>query len=356
MKNKILLLPGDGVGPEITTEAVKILDYIIGKSIVDVSYTEGDIGGVAIDNHNNPFPDETLQKARDSSSILLGAVGTIKHSNNPNNMKPESGLLALRKNLDLYINLRPIFILPSLISCSSLKPEVIKDIDIIIVRELVSDIYFGEPRGFDNDSRSAFNTMRYSEDEVERIASYAFDLSETRKSIITSVDKANVLETSQLWRKCVDKIGKKFPDVKIDHMYIDNAAMQLINNPSQFDVILTGNLFGDILSDEASMLTGSIGMLPSASLSKSQGVYEPIHGSAPDIAGKNIVNPIAMILSLGMMFRYSFKRDDISDSIDNAVNTVLSNGYLTKDLSDSNDFTSTSQMGDLILEEFKKNV
>ena len=266
MNNKILLLPGDGVGPEIMSETVKLLDYLIDNNIIDIVYEYADIGGVAIDNHGDPFPDDTFKKAKSSQAILLGAVGTKKHDKNENIMKPESGLLALRKKLDLYINLRPIFIFQNLIDKSSLKPDVIKDIDLVIVRELVSDIYFGEPRGFIEDNKSAFNTMRYTKFEVERIAEYAIKLSKMRKGRITSVDKANVLETSQLWRRCVDDIVSKQSEVTVNHMYIDNAAMQLVHSPNQFDVILTGNLFGDILSDEASMLTGSIGMLPSASL------------------------------------------------------------------------------------------
>ena len=356
MKNNILLLPGDGVGPEIMNEAIKILNYISDKRIMDIRYDTADIGGIAIDNHGNPYPDSTHDKAIKSSAILLGAVGTKKHENNQNDMKPESGLLSLRKKLDLYINLRPVFIFQSLLDSSSLRPEVISNIDLMIVRELVSDIYFGEPRGFDQDNDSAFNTMRYSSSEVKRIAKFAFDLSIKRSKKITSVDKANVLETSQLWRKCVDQISGQYPETTLEHMYVDNAAMQLIKNPKNFDIILTGNIFGDILSDEASMLTGSIGMLPSASLSEKYSVYEPIHGSAPDIAGKNIVNPLAMILSLGMMFDHSFDKKELSEAIKSSVNDVLDSGKLTKDLSGTKDFVTTSQMGDLVLSELKRNV
>ena len=356
MKNNILLLPGDGVGPEIMNEAIKILNYISDKRIMDIRYDTADIGGIAIDNHGNPYPDSTHDTAIKSSAILLGAVGTKKHENNQNDMKPESGLLSLRKKLDLYINLRPVFIFQSLLDSSSLRPEVISNIDLMIVRELVSDIYFGEPRGFDQDNDSAFNTMRYSSSEVKRIAKFAFDLSIKRSKKITSVDKANVLETSQLWRKCVDQISGQYPETTLEHMYVDNAAMQLIKNPKNFDIILTGNIFGDILSDEASMLTGSIGMLPSASLSEKYSVYEPIHGSAPDIAGKNIVNPLAMILSLGMMFDHSFDKKELSEAIKSSVNDVLDSGKLTKDLSGTKDFVTTSQMGDLVLSELKRNV
>ena len=356
MNNKILLLPGDGVGPEIMSETVKLLDYLIDNNIIDIVYEYADIGGVAIDNHGDPFPDDTFEKAKSSQAILLGAVGTKKHDKNENIMKPESGLLALRKKLDLYINLRPIFIFQNLIDKSSLKPDVIKDIDLVIVRELVSDIYFGEPRGFIEDNKSAFNTMRYTEFEVERITEYAIKLSKMRKGKIISVDKANVLETSQLWRRCVDDVVSKQSEVTVNHMYIDNAAMQLVHSPNQFDVILTGNLFGDILSDEASMLTGSIGMLPSASLSDNHAVYEPIHGSAPDIAGKNLVNPIAMILSMGMMFEYSFDRKDLSDTIKSIVNKVLNSNKFTRDLSNCTEYVTTSEMGDLLLDELVRNV
>ena len=356
MNNKILLLPGDGVGPEIMSEAVKLLDYLIDNEVVDIAYEFADIGGIAIDNHGDPFPEHTFEKAKASRAILLGAVGTKKHEKNENKMKPESGLLALRKKLDLYINLRPIFIFENLIDKSSLKADIIKDIDLVIVRELVSDIYFGEPRGFDEVNKSAFNTMRYSETEVRRITEYAVKLSKKRNGRITSVDKANVLETSQLWRRCVDEIVDKHSEVTVNHMYIDNAAMQLVHSPNQFDIILTGNLFGDILSDEASMLTGSIGMLPSASLSDNYAVYEPIHGSAPDIAGKNLVNPIAMILSMGMMFEYSFDRKDLSDMLKSIVNKVLNSDKFTKDLSRTKDYISTSEMGDLLLDELANNV
>ncbi len=356
MNNKILLLPGDGVGPEIMSETIKLLDYFINNKIIEISYEYADIGGIAIDNHGDPFPNDTFEKAKSSRAILLGAVGTKKHDKNENKMKPESGLLALRKKLDLYINLRPIFIFRNLIDKSSLKADIVKDIDIVIVRELVSDIYFGEPRGFNKDTKSAFNTMRYTESEVRRITDYAIKLSKKRKGNITSVDKANVLETSQLWRRCVDEVASSHPEIVINHMYVDNAAMQLVHSPNQFDVILTGNLFGDILSDEASMLTGSIGMLPSASLSDTHAVYEPIHGSAPDIAGKNVVNPIAMILSMGMMLEYSFDRKDLSDILKSAVNSVLNSDKFTKDLSQSKNYVTTSEMGDLLLAELAKNV
>ena len=351
----ILILPGDGVGPEIMKEAVKIIDTLNSSKICNIEYESADIGGVALDNHSTPLPDDTLQKAKASSSILLGAVGTKKHESNLNEMKPESGLLKIRKNLDLFINIRPVFLFDALLESSSLKKDYVTGLDIIIIRELVSDIYFGEPRGFSDDNTSAFNTMRYTKEEIERIATFAFELSQKRSSNLTSVDKANVLETSQLWRKVVSDIGEKYKSVKLNHMYVDNAAMQLVRSPKQFDVLLTGNIFGDILSDEASMLTGSIGMLPSASLSSKYGMYEPIHGSAPDIAGDNTVNPIAMILSVAMMFEYTFQNKNISSIIRNSINDVLNEGAFTKDLS-PNDYISTSDMGNKIVNQIKKNV
>ncbi|MDG2159272.1 MAG: 3-isopropylmalate dehydrogenase [Gammaproteobacteria bacterium] len=357
-KRNILLLPGDGVGPEIMAEAIKVIDIFNEVNLCDVSYDYADIGGVAIDNYGNPYPDETSIKARKADCILLGAVGTKKHENNDNKLKPESGLLALRKSLDLYINVRPVFLFEALLESSTIKPEIIKNLDIVIIRELIGGVYFGEPRGFkDGTNRAGFNTMIYSEKEVSRISKYAFNLSKKRLSRVTSVDKANVLEASQVWRETVSKLhAADYPEIELDHMYVDNAAMQLIKNPKQFDVLLTENLFGDILSDEASMLTGSIGMLPSASLSDINGVYEPIHGSAPDIAGQGIVNPIAMILSVAMMFEYSLNNIGISNIIKTAIENVLRNGIFTKDISHKKDFVSTSAMGDAIIKEIKKDV
>jgi len=358
-KTNILLLPGDGVGPEIMQEAIKVINLLNDLELCDITYNSADIGGIAIDNHGNPFPEETAKKCLESDCILLGAVGTKKHENNENNLKPESGLLALRKSLDLYINVRPIFLFNSLIDSSSLKPELLKNLDIVIIRELVGDVYFGEPRGFKGESgnKIGYNTMSYSTNEVKRIAEYAFDLASKRSSKVTSVDKANVLEASQVWRETVEKIkSTNYTDIKLSHMYVDNAAMQLVKDPNQFDVILTGNIFGDILSDEASMLTGSIGMLPSASLSSSSGVYEPIHGSAPDIAGKGIVNPIAMILSVAMMFEYSLNNQKVSSIIKESINSVLNSGYRTKDISLSSEYVDTSKMGDAIVQEIKNNV
>ena len=358
-KTNLLLLPGDGVGPEIMTEATKVIDALNSSGLCNISIDYADIGGIAIDNHGTPFPDETLNKCLEAQCILLGAVGTKKHENNENKLKPESGLLALRKSLGLYVNVRPIFLFESLVDSSSLKPELLTNLDIVIIRELIGDVYFGEPRGFktDSDNKIGFNTMSYSTKEVEKIADYAFNLAAKRSSKITSVDKANVLESSQVWRETVDAIHlKKYSKIDLSHMYVDNAAMQLVKEPKQFDVILTGNIFGDILSDEASMLTGSIGMLPSASLSESNGVYEPIHGSAPDIAGEGIVNPIAMILSVAMMFEYSLDNLKVSNLIKDSISNVLKNGSRTKDISMSSEYISTSEMGDAIIQEIKKNV
>ena len=282
-------------------------------------------------------------------------MGTPKYDNNPREKKPEHGLLALRKHLNLFINIRPIFVFNSLLGYSSLKSELISDLDIVIIRELIGDVYFGEPRGFKdiNGEKVGYNTMLYSESEVQRITQFAIETAKKRQKQITSIDKANVLECSQLWRQTVDRMMINHSDIDLQHMYIDNAAMQIIKNPKQFDVILTPNLFGDILSDAASMLTGSIGLLPSASLSNDTGMFEPIHGSAPDIAGQGVVNPLAMILSLAMMFEYTLDKPELSKIIKKAVDEALNDGYFTKDLS-SKDFISTSQMGDMVLERIKK--
>jgi len=354
-KNNILIFPGDEVGPEITTETIKIIDFLNESKITNISYEFAHIGGAALDNYNVPIRQEDLDKAKNSDAVLLASVGTPKYDNNKREHKPEFGLLALRKYLNLYINVRPIFIFNSLVSHSSLKSEIISNLDIVIIRELIGDVYFGEPRGFKdiNGDRVGFNTMLYSESEVQRITNFAIDVAYSRKKQITSIDKANVLECSQLWRQTVDRmmIDK---DIDLQHMYVDNASMQIIKNPKQFDVILTPNLFGDIISDAASMLTGSIGLLPSASLSNNIGMFEPIHGSAPDIAGEGIVNPVAMILSLAMMFEYTLNRSDLSELIKSSVNSVLDEGYFTKDLSPK-EFIKTSDMGNKILEKIKIN-
>ena len=354
-KKNILILPGDEIGPEITTEALKIIDYFNESKLTNISYEFADIGGASLDKCNKPITNETLERARDCDAVLLASVGTPKYDNNPRELKPEYGLLALRKHLNLYINIRPIFVFNTLSEYSSLKADLINDLDIVIIRELIGDVYFGEPRGFKdiNGDRVGYNTMLYSESEVQRITKFAIETAKKRDKKITSVDKANVLECSQLWRQTVERMMSGHDDIELQHMYVDNAAMQIIKNPKQFDVILSANLFGDILSDAASMLTGSIGLLPSASLSDDTGMFEPIHGSAPDIAGQGIVNPLAMILSLGMMFDYTLDRQDLAKIVKQSVNDVLQSGYFTKDLS-SKDYISTSEMGDKVLEMIKK--
>ena len=354
-KQNVVIFPGDEIGPEITTEAIKIIDYFNESKLTNISYDFADIGGAALDKHNTPITVDALEKAKKSDAVLLASVGTPKYDNNVRDQKPEYGLLTLRKYLNLFINIRPIFVFNSLSSYSSLKPELINDLDIVIIRELIGDVYFGEPRGFKDigGERVGYNTMLYSESEVKRITQFAIETAGKRKKRITSVDKANVLECSQLWRQTVDRMMSQHQDINLQHIYVDNAAMQIIKNPKQFDVILTPNLFGDILSDAASMLTGSIGLLPSASLSDTIGMFEPIHGSAPDIAGQGIVNPLAMILSLAMMFEYTLEKPELSTMIKQAVNDVLNDGYFTKDLS-SNDFVTTSEMGDKVLDKLKQ--
>ena len=356
-KKNILIFPGDEVGPEITNECIKVIDLLNQSKISNISYTFSDIGGSALDKYDCPIRSEDIDLAKNSDAILLACVGTPKYDNNKRESKPEFGLLQLRKHLNLFINIRPIFVFNTLSAYSSLKPELINDLDIVIIRGLIGDVYFGEPRGFKdiNGDRIGYNTMLYSESEVQRITKFAIDISLKRKKRITSIDKANVLECSQLWRQTVDRMMTDHTNIDLEHMYVDNAAMQIIKNPKQFDVILTPNLFGDILSDAASMLTGSIGLLPSASLSDSTGMFEPIHGSAPDIAGQGIVNPIAMIMSLGMMFEYTLDRQDLSKIIKKSVGDVLQSGYFTKDLS-QDEFITTSEMGDKVLESIKKYV
>ena len=356
-KKNILIFPGDEVGPEITHEAIKIINYLNECKLCNINYEFADIGGSALDKYDCPIRQDDLDKAKAADAVLLACVGTPKYDNNKRELKPEFGLLQLRKYLNLYINIRPIFVFNVLADFSSLKPELINDLDMVIIRELIGDVYFGEPRGFKdvNGDKVGFNTMLYSTSEIERITKFAIQVAKKRNNTITSIDKANVLECSQLWRQTVEREILDHSEITLQHMYVDNAAMQIIKNPKQFDVILTPNLFGDILSDAASMLTGSIGLLPSASLSDKSGMYEPIHGSAPDIAGKGIVNPLAMILSLAMMFEYTFDALNIAKLIRKCVNNVLTNGYYTKDLS-PDDFISTSEMGDKIIDELKKNV
>ena len=347
---KIAILPGDGIGPEITKQAVDVLRALnVGAELI-----EAQIGGAGYEKFGDPLPDSTLDLAVKSDAVLLGAVGDWKYDALPREKRPERGLLRIRKELNLFANLRPAILYPELVGASSLKPEIVSNLDIMIVRELTGDIYFGEPRGIhenENGEREGVNTMRYSESEIKRIAYVAFQIAMKRSKKLCSVDKANVLETTELWRQVMIDISKEYPEVELTHMYVDNAAMQLIKNPKQFDVLVTGNIFGDILSDEASMLTGSIGMLPSASLdSKNKGMYEPSHGSAPDIAGKNIANPLATILSLAMMFRYTFNDEKNANKIESAVKKALSQGFRTADICSAGDKkVSCSEMGEAVI-------
>lgn len=354
MKKKILLLPGDGIGQEIVAATRKILDWVQAQGIAQLEFEEALIGGTAYDATGTPLPAETLAKAKAADAVLLGAVGGTQWESLDYSVRPERGLLGIRKELDLYCNLRPAKVFPQLADASTLKKEVISGIDIMVVRELSSDIYFGAPKGVEtlpDGRRMGINTMRYTSDEIERVARSAFEVARKRGKKVCSVDKANVLETTELWRNVVIEVrNKEFPDIELTHMYVDNAAMQLIRNPRQFDVIVTGNMFGDILSDEASMLTGSIGMLPSASLGTRYALYEPIHGSAPDIAGKGVANPLATILSAGMMFRYTLNLPDVADRIEKAVHKVLDDGLRTADIMQPGmRQVGTAAMGDAVV-------
>ncbi len=354
MSKSVLILPGDGIGPEIVTEAEKVLNVLVQKHGLELSTKQGLIGGSAIDETGLPLPEETLASGRQADAILLGAVGGPKWDNIERSLRPERGLLAIRAGLDLYANLRPAILYEELVEASSLKPEVIGALDIMFVRELTGGIYFGQPRGIrtlDDGQREGFNTMVYKESEIERIAHTAFEVAMKRNKKVCSVDKANVLEATELWREVVTGVAKSYPEVSLEHMYVDNAAMQLVRDPGQFDVIVTTNMFGDILSDLASMLTGSIGMLPSASLNAAgKGMYEPIHGSAPDIAGKNMANPLATIISAAMMLRYSLAESAQADRIEQAVRQVLENGLRTADIySEGMKKVSTSEMGDAVV-------
>jgi 3-isopropylmalate dehydrogenase len=351
---KILILPGDGIGPEIVAQAEKVLAFLIKERSVELQLEHGLLGGCAVDAAGVPLPEETLAKAKESAAILLGSVGGPKWETIERSLRPERGLLAIRAGLGLFANLRPAVLFPQLAKASTLKEEVVSGLDIMIVRELTSGIYFGEPRGIrelDDEQRQGFNTLVYSESEIERIARIAFEIAEKRQGRLCSVDKANVLEATELWREVVTELSKEYPNVELQHMYVDNAAMQLVRDPKQFDVIVTSNMFGDILSDLASMLTGSIGMLPSASLaSDGSGMYEPIHGSAPDIAGQNVANPLATILSLSMLFRYSLEDVEIADQIEQAVSQVLADGLRTKDIhADGMTCVGTDEMGDAVV-------
>ncbi len=358
MTKKVAVLAGDGIGEEIMDQALKVLLALK----LDLKYEQALVGGVAYAEYGHPLPQSTLDLVKDSDAVLFGAVGDFKYDTLERSLRPEQAILGLRKALGLFVNLRPAVCFPELTSSSTLKEEVVSGLDILIVRELTGDVYFGQPRGrrvspdghFPG-AEEGFDTMRYTVPEVERIAHVAFQAAKGRRCHVTSVDKANVLETSQLWRETVTRVGKQYPEVTLDHMYVDNAAMQLVRAPKKLDVILTGNLFGDILSDEASMLTGSIGMLASASLNeKKQGLFEPSHGSAPDIAGQNIANPIAQILSAAMMLRYSLDMPDVAARIEGAVKKVLAEGYRTGDIwSEGYKRLSCSQMGDAVTAALK---
>jgi len=351
--NKVLLLPGDGIGPEVIAQAKKVLIHLCSTHGLKAELEEGLIGGAAYDDCKNPLPETTLSLARESDAVLLGAVGGPQYEAAERNLRPEKGLLRIRAELDLFANLRPAILYKSLAGASSLKPELVADLDIMIVRELTGGIYFGEPRGIrnlDNGVRQGFNTLVYDENEITRIAHVAYRIAQKRNGKLCSVDKANVLEVSELWREVVEVVHTEYKDVKLSHMYVDNAAMQLVKDPNQFDVLLTGNLFGDILSDAASMLTGSIGMLPSASLdSNDKGMYEPIHGSAPDIAGKNIANPLATILSIAMMLRYSLNETELANKVEQAVEQVIEAGLRTVDIANGATSIGTNEMGDAVV-------
>ena len=351
---KIGVIKGDGIGPEIVDEAIKVLDALSASEGFNISYHEMLMGGSAIDATGVPLPDETIQGVKKCDAVLFGAIGGPKWDNLERHLRPESGLLALRKEMGTFANLRPAIVYDELVNASTLKPDVVKGVDIMVVRELTGGIYFGQPRELE-DNR-AYNTMVYTKEEVERIAHVAFEIAMKRDKRVCSVDKANVLEVSQFWRETVIEIAKEYPEVELTHMYVDNAAMQLIRNPKQFDVILTGNIFGDILSDAASMLSGSIGLLPSASTGKGVGLYEPIHGSAPDIAGQGIANPLATISSASMMLRYALDEGEAADKIDNAIKKSLAQGYRTGDLGayDAKEICSCSEIGDIIAKYVSK--
>ena len=355
VNKNILFLPGDGIGPEVCEEAKKVLLSVNELFGLHFKVSEELVGGDAFEKTGNPLPNQTLEAAKSADAILLGAVGGPVWDDLDYELRPERALLGLRSELDLFANLRPAILSKHLSDSSSLKSEKVQDLDLLIVRELTGGIYFGQPRGKNDSGLSAFNTMIYSKEEIERIGRVAFEAARKRGKSLCSVDKANVLEVSVLWREIMSGLASEYPDVKLSHMLVDNAAMQLVREPKQFDVIVTGNLFGDILSDIAAMLTGSIGMLPSASLnSKNKGMYEPVHGSAPDISGKQLANPLAAILSIAMMLKYSFGLDEASLSIENAIEEVLSEGYRTNDLEGlEENILSTSEMGNKIVEHLK---
>ena len=353
---KLLVLPGDGIGPEIVAQAVKVLDALR-RAGTAIEIETAPIGGAGYDAAGEPLPQATLDLARAADAVLLGAVGGPQYDTLPRPQRPEQGLLRIRKELGLFANLRPAILFEELAPASTLRPEIVAGLDIMIVRELTGDVYFGQPRGIETRDglRVGINTMVYDENEIRRVANVAFDIARKRSRRLCSVDKANVLETTELWRTVVNETARDYSDVEVSHMYVDNAAMQLVRAPKQFDVIVTGNIFGDILSDEASMLTGSIGMLPSASLdANNKGLYEPIHGSAPDIAGRDIANPLATILSLAMMMRYTFANDALAQRIETAVRDVLRQGLRTADIHFAGtEKISTTAMGDAVVAALK---
>jgi 3-isopropylmalate dehydrogenase len=351
---KIGVIKGDGIGPEIIDEALKVLDAVSVTQGFNLKYEEMLLGGAAIDETGVPLPEETIQGVKKCDAVLFGAIGGPKWDKMERHLRPESGLLGLRKEMGTFANLRPAMVYDELVNASSLKSDVIQGVDIMVVRELTGGIYFGQPRELHEDK--AFNTMIYTREEVKRIAIVAFDIAMQRNKRICSVDKANVLEVSQFWREIVEEISKDYPEVELSHMYVDNAAMQLIRDPKQFDVILTGNIFGDILSDAASMLSGSIGLLPSASTGKGVGLFEPIHGSAPDIAGQGIANPLATISSASMMLRYALGENEAADKIDDAIKKALREGYRTGDLGDydAKEICTCTEIGDIIADYSSK--
>ena len=351
---KIAILPGDGIGPEIINQAKRVLQTWRSDGL-SLEWELGAIGGAGYESSKDPLPEDTINLTKAADAVLLGAVGGPKYDSLPRAMRPEQGLLRIRKELGLFANLRPAVVFPELASASSLKSELVEGLDLMILRELTGDIYFGQPRGrrqTESGEDEGFDTMRYSVSEIERIARVAFDIAKKRNGKLCSVDKANVLDTSILWREVVTKISEEYPTVELTHMYVDNAAMQLVREPKQFDVLLTGNIFGDILSDEASMLTGSIGMLPSASMDVNRkGLFEPIHGSAPDISGKNLANPLATILSVSMMLKYTFNEVEASQRVESAVKSVLSQGFRTPDIYQAGSKrVGTQEMGDAVIE------